>query len=54
MKRLILSISVLLGACTTAQINQTLSDANKMIGGDKPLTTAEEGRVEGGPHKRNF
>lgn len=43
MKRLILSISVLLGACTTAQINQTLSDANKMIGGDKPLTTAEVG-----------
>lgn len=43
MKRLILSISVLLGACTTAQITQTLSDANKMIGGDKPLTTAEVG-----------
>lgn len=43
MKRLILSISLLLSACTTAQINQTLSDANKMIGGDKPLTTAEVG-----------
>lgn len=43
MKRLIVSISLLLGACTTAQINQTLSDANKMIGGDKPLTTAEVG-----------
>lgn len=41
MKRLIFSISVLLGACTTAQINQTLSDAGKMIGGEKPLTTAE-------------
>ena len=33
----------MLGACTTAQINQTLSDASKMIGGDKPLTTAEVG-----------
>lgn len=43
MKRLIVGISLMLGACTTAQINQTLSDANKMIGSDKPLTTAEVG-----------
>lgn len=43
MKRLIIGISLLLGACTAAQINQTLSDANKMISGDKPLTTAEVG-----------
>lgn len=41
MKRLIVGISLMLGACTTAQINQTLSDASKMIGEDKPLTTAE-------------
>jgi hypothetical protein len=43
MKKLIIGISVMLGACTAAQINQTLSDANKMIGSDKPLTTAEVG-----------
>lgn len=43
MKRLIIGISLLLGACTAAQINQTLPDANKMISGDKPLTTAEVG-----------
>jgi hypothetical protein len=43
MKRLIIGISIMLGACTTAQINQTLSDAGKMMGGDKPLTTAEVG-----------
>ncbi|MBL7873997.1 MAG: DUF4197 domain-containing protein [Cyclobacteriaceae bacterium] len=43
MKRLLVSISFMLGACTTAQINQTLSEAGKMIGGDKPLTTAEVG-----------
>jgi hypothetical protein len=43
MKKLIIGISLMLGACTTAQINQTLSDASKMIGGDKPLTTAEVG-----------
>lgn len=30
-----------MGACTTAQINQAISDANKVVGGDKPLTTAE-------------
>jgi hypothetical protein len=30
-------------ACTTAQINQAISDANKMAGGEKPLTTAEVG-----------
>lgn len=43
MKRLLIGISLMLGACTTAQINQTLSDANKMIGGEKPLTTTEVG-----------
>jgi len=30
-------------SCTTAQINQALSDANKMMNGDKPLTTSEVG-----------
>jgi hypothetical protein len=34
-------IAVLFTACTTAQINQALNDANKVINGDKPLTTAE-------------
>lgn len=39
MKYLILI--VLLAGCTTAQINQALSDANKMMGGEAPLTTLE-------------
>lgn len=34
-------IAVLFTACTTAQINQALNDANKVINGEKPLTTAE-------------
>jgi Protein of unknown function (DUF4197) len=34
-------IALLFTACTTAQINQALNDANKVINGDKPLTTAE-------------
>jgi hypothetical protein len=37
MKRIILGLSFLLGACTTAQINQTLG----ALGGEQPLTTAE-------------
>jgi Protein of unknown function (DUF4197) len=41
MKRLGLVVSLFLGACTSAQINQAITDANKAIGGDKPLTTAE-------------
>lgn len=33
---------LILGACTTAQINQTLGDVNKTLGGGSaPLTTAE-------------
>jgi len=32
-----------LSACTTAQINQTIGDVNKAIGGEQPLTTAEVG-----------
>lgn len=30
-------------ACTTAQINQAISDANKAVNGEKPLTTEEVG-----------
>jgi hypothetical protein len=41
MKRFILLITVILGACTSAQINQTLGDVNKTLGGSQPLTTAE-------------
>jgi len=41
MRKLFIGIVFTLGACTSAQINQALSDANKAIGGDKPLTTAE-------------
>ncbi len=32
-----------LTGCTTAQINQTLGDVNKALGGSAPLTTAEVG-----------
>src|SRR6188768_1355240 len=34
-----------LAACTSAQINQTMSEVNKTLGGtaEKPLTTAEVG-----------
>ncbi len=41
MHRLILIASLIFGACTSAQINQAISDANKAIGGEKPLSTAE-------------
>lgn len=41
MRKLFIGIALVFGACTTAQINQAISDANKAIGGDKPLTTAE-------------
>ena len=40
MTRLIL-LALIFGACTSAQINQALNDANKMMNGEKPLTTAE-------------
>lgn len=32
---------LVLCSCTTAQINQTLGEVNKALGGDAPLTTAE-------------
>jgi len=34
-------LSVILGACTTAQINQAIGDVNDALGTDTPLTTAE-------------
>ena len=40
MKRLFL-LAVVLGACTSTQINQTLGDVSKTLGGSQPLTTAE-------------
>lgn len=43
MKHKIIGLAFLLTACTSAQINQALSDANKMMTGEKPLTTAEVG-----------
>jgi len=43
MKQLFILFVLLLGACTSAQINQTLSEVNKAIGGEQPLTTAEVG-----------
>ncbi len=40
-RSIFISSLFILGACTSAQINQTLGDINKSIGGSKPLTTAE-------------
>lgn len=42
MKRFLWVFILILGACTTAQINQTLGDLNKSMG-DQPLTTVEVG-----------
>jgi hypothetical protein len=42
MKRFFILMTVILGACTSAQINQTIGDVNKTLGGgSQPLTTAE-------------
>lgn len=41
MKNIIWIAVIILTACTTAQINQTLGDLNKTVGGPAPLTTAE-------------
>ena len=42
MKRIFVLSAIILGACTSAQINQTLGDVNKTLGGGSaPLTTAE-------------
>lgn len=40
---MLFTCSLLLGACTSAQINQTLGEVNKAIGSEKPLTSAEVG-----------
>jgi hypothetical protein len=41
MKRIFFALSILLSACTTAQINQTLGEVNKSLGTETPLTTTE-------------
>lgn len=43
MKRVVIAISFLLGACTSAQINQTIGEVNKTVngGGTPQLTSAE-------------
>lgn len=41
MRKLFIVITLLLGACTSAQVNQTLGDLNKTLGTGQPLTTAE-------------
>lgn len=43
MKPIILLLIVILTACTTAQINQTLGEVNKAVGSEKPLTATEVG-----------
>ncbi|MBT1690543.1 DUF4197 domain-containing protein [Dawidia soli] len=37
----VLLITLLLTACTSAQLNQTMGEVNKALGKDAPLTTAE-------------
>jgi len=41
MRKTLFAIALACGACTSAQINQTLGEVNKAIGGEKPLTTNE-------------
>lgn len=41
MNRSLLAILITLGACTSAQINQTLNQVGKVTGTEKALTTAE-------------
>jgi hypothetical protein len=41
MKKSFFAIAVLLSACTSAQVNQTLGDLNKTLGSGQPLTSAE-------------
>ncbi len=43
MKKIIWALSIVLTGCTSAQINQAISDVNKTISGNEPLTTAEVG-----------
>ena len=41
MKKVLIALSIILGACSSAQINQTIGDVGKTIGGAKQPTTAE-------------
>jgi hypothetical protein len=41
MKKIILALSIILGACSSAQLNQAIGDVNKSMGGSQPLTSAE-------------
>lgn len=41
MKYIFFPVIILLTACTTAQINQTLGEVNKTLGADTPLTSAD-------------
>ena len=41
MRRIAVLFAIVLGACTTAQINQTIGEVNKAMGAETPLTTAE-------------
>lgn len=43
MKKIIVLAAFLLGACTSAQINQAVSEINKKVGSEKALTSAEVG-----------
>ncbi len=43
MKRSFFALTLLLSACTSTQINQALSEVNKAVGSEKPLSTAEVG-----------
>jgi len=43
MKKALVLTALMLGACTSAQINQAINDVNKQIGSSKPLTSAEVG-----------
>jgi hypothetical protein len=43
MKKIIWALSITLAGCTSAQINQAISEVNKTISGDEPLTTLEVG-----------
>lgn len=41
MRRIVILFAIICGACTSAQINQTINDVNKAMGSETPLTTAE-------------
>lgn len=43
MRKILWMSAFALAACTTAQINQTISEVNKVMNAEQPLTTAEVG-----------